>query len=911
MVKDDKLKITDLIPVNYLQQIQDSFSNATGMSTGTSDENGIHVTTPSHQSKFCSYIRSTPEGNHRCELCNLNAAQKILQGGETTSYICHAGLVDFVAPIIADGVLIGCLGGGQVLTAPPNESDIKGVATALGLNSDQLWEYAQLIPTFPEDKVTKFADLLSTIASTVSDMAYEKHQAIIASKEIEHAATIKTNFFANMSHEIRTPMNAVIGMAELALRENLSENAKNYITQIKESGRALLNIINDILDFSKMESGKMELIPEVYEPLSLFNDIGNIIMTRLVEKDVLLILDIDPNIPLKLIGDTTRIRQILINLLNNAAKFTNQGMVKLSVGSEKISDNTVLLTVCVEDTGIGIKKKDLEIIFNSFQQVDSKRNRNVEGTGLGLSITKQLVKLMDGNIWVESEFGIGSKFYFSIQQPVKDFTPSVSIRNPKSIIAIGFFSRKIAQEQFSQDCRLLHIAFAHLKSDLKSIRGSLNSILKQSHGRTIYLFMNESVYSKQIEQELTDFPAINATVLVDFYDSVNRTLKNLHIMKKPVSILNFANIFNKEDIAEYIPEEENTVEENFTFTAPEAQILVVDDNSVNLTVTEGLLEPLKMKITCVQSGKIAVQKTKENKYDIIFMDHMMPEMDGIETTQHIRENPDYKSVPIIALTANALGNVREKFLEAGLNDFVAKPIEVKTIVEKVRQWLPPEKIIANSENSLPPPSSKSALDIQQVPEVKALPKVGDLDIEGAIKMLGTENLFWTVLKDYYRVIPKKFDLIKEYEKAENWKSYTIEVHALKSSSRQIGATELSELAARMEQAGNEEDAALIHEKTPALLEKYLSYIPILRNYCAEKVQNEPKQEITAEQLKDFASRMKEANDNLDTDTVDKIYEEMSKFSFPENKKAAAEALKDAVANIDVEGIYRLLDELVS
>ena len=268
---------------------------------------------------------------------------------------------------------------------------------------------------------------------------------------------MKTDFLANMSHEIRTPMNAVIGMAEMALRDNLPDEARSYIKQIKSSGRALLSIINDILDFSKIESGKMDIIPIEYDSMSLFNDVSNIIMTRLVDKDVSFDLDINPSLPVMLFGDNIRVRQILINLANNAVKFTNHGFVRICVDFDKLNDEEILLKIAVKDSGIGIKEEDVSKIFESFQQVDSKRNRNVEGTGLGLAISQRLVSLMHGKISVESEYGVGSTFSFAIPQKIANAEPAMLVKTTKNKIALGLFTNKNHIESFMRDSKRLGI----------------------------------------------------------------------------------------------------------------------------------------------------------------------------------------------------------------------------------------------------------------------------------------------------------------------------------------------------------------------------------------------------------------------------------------------------------------------
>ncbi|MBD5541187.1 MAG: acetyltransferase, partial [Lachnospiraceae bacterium] len=398
---DDELKLTDLIDREVLQKIQDGFSDMTGMAALTTESDGTAVTKGSNFSDFCmKYTRCSELGCARCEQCDSQGASLALEHGESVVYFCHAGLMDFAAPIMAEGRMVGCFIGGQVLTEAPDPAQIREIAAEIGVDEDEYVEAANRVCVIEREKIDRAAKFLHMVAEVLSDMAYGKYLVYQANKDLERSSHMKSDFLANMSHEIRTPMNAVIGMAELALREQLPPAARDYINQIKDAGRSLLTIINDILDFSKIESGKMDINEVEYEWMSMGYDISNIIMTRLKDKDIELIIDIVPDLPCKLWGDNIRIKQVLLNLANNAVKFTTEGRILLKVDYRKISSDQIEVHICVEDTGIGIREEDLGKLFQSFQQVDSKRNRNIEGTGLGLAISKRLMTLMDGDIRV-------------------------------------------------------------------------------------------------------------------------------------------------------------------------------------------------------------------------------------------------------------------------------------------------------------------------------------------------------------------------------------------------------------------------------------------------------------------------------------------------------------------------------
>lgn len=417
------------------------------------------------------------------------------------------------------------------------------------------------------DEVKVRGYMLSVI--DVTEMTAQAKMMRELKEKAENASHVKSAFLANMSHEIRTPMNAILGMTEIALRGELDPQQRDAVEQIKSASMTLITIINDILDFSKMESGKMEIVEVDYDLMTLVQDVYHIISGKVEEKNLKLEIEIDPAMPKGLYGDEIRLKQVMINLVNNAVKFTDQGSIRLNIGYEKKED-VFLLKASVRDSGIGIRPEDLERIFNSFEQSDTFRNRKKEGSGLGLAISRQLLILMGGEIHVESVYRQGSHFYFEVPQRVTNEEPC----------------------------------------------GELN--LERRQTRTV-------------------------------------------------------------QTAEY---------ENFR--APEAKVLIVDDNLVNRKVAAGLMKPFAMQIDTAKSGEEAIEMVKQKEYHLIFMDHMMPDMDGVEATHVIREleGEYYQKVPIIALTANAISGVKEMFLAEGMDDFIAKPIDFKELSEKIVHWLP-------------------------------------------------------------------------------------------------------------------------------------------------------------------------------------------------------------------------------
>lgn len=885
----NELRLADLIDTEILQKLQDDFTEMTGMAAIVREADGVPVTYGSNVPDFCvKYTRTSKEGCMRCEQCYQKGAEQVIESGKAAVYFCHAGLIEFIAPIMAGGKFVGSFIGGHVFISIPDPEPVREIAREIGVNPEEYLEAAGSVNVISQDEIDKAARFLYTIVDALSNMAYNKYLVYKSNVELERSGNMKSDFLANMSHEIRTPMNAVIGMAEMALREELPTAAKDYIMQIKEAGRSLLTIINDILDFSKIESGKMDIVEEEYEPMSIVYDVANIIMTRLRDKDVELILDIDPSLPNKLLGDSIRTKQVLLNLANNAAKFTPQGKIVIKMDNEEISDGRIQLQISVEDTGIGIKEEDVGKIFQSFQQVDSKRNRNIEGTGLGLAISKRLLDLMEGDIQLKTEYGKGSRFSFVIPQKVVDRTPSISVREPEKILIAGLISNPYVRENLYSDAAALGIDSVRLSS--------ARDLLSFSSEKRLVLFVEYPMFTQAVEGFVRQNPDVTAVLLINFDDHVKLEIPNLLIVKKPLFILNIATILNGEEL--YFPD--NMQEKEFDFIAPEAHVLIVDDNAVNLTVAEGLLEPLKMKIDTAISGKEAIEKITSFRYDIVFMDHMMPELDGVETTHIIRRfHSEYDNVPIIALTANAVEGTKEMFCREGMNDFVAKPIEIRMLVAKVKQWLPAEKIQRVFNSQIFEKKEKDDTSII----------VGDLDVKSAINLLVSEELFWKVLTVFYHSIDKKAKLIQTLMEQENWADYTVEVHALKNAAKQIGAMSLSEKAAALEIAGNARNLETIYQDTDAMITQYLDYLPVLEPFCAEEEEDEEgKEEISEAVLLECFQDMEGALDDLDMDRMEETIRKMGQYHYEGWQHEMFDELKEAVEEVDVELCETILEK---
>lgn len=515
----------------------------------------------------------------------------------------------------------------------------------------------------------------------------------------------KSDFLANMSHEIRTPINAVMGMNEMIIRECKEDTVKEYAYNIQNASKTLLTLINDILDLSKIEAGKMEIINERYFFSSLLNGVVNMIQLRATQKQLNFVVEVDETIPDELYGDEVRIRQVMVNLLNNAVKYTRTGTVWLRVKKQEVRENQLILKIDVQDTGIGIKEEDMGRLFHGFERLDQKENRNVEGTGLGLAITSKIVDLMAGELRVESVYKEGSTFTVILPQQI--------VRPAE----IGNFEEKY------------HLYVQSLKSYKES------------------------------------------------------------------------------------------------FKAPEAEVLVVDDNEMNLFVFENLLKKTQVKITKCTGGEGCLELVCRNKFDIIFLDHMMPGMDGIETLKQMKEMEYYpsKNAPVIALTANAIVGVREMYISEGFDDYLSKPIAGDDLEEMLLRYLPKHKV----SGELPTELADGGLENRPDTETVVAGEVAEPEQENLIdRVIGlrysaeSDELYREFMLMFCEMMPEKKANIMKCFNEEDWAGYIVAVHALKSTALNVGAKVLSDKALALEKAGKEQQISYIKEHHQELLDCY-------------------------------------------------------------------------------------------
>ncbi|MBQ4346276.1 MAG: response regulator [Oscillospiraceae bacterium] len=751
------------------------------------------------------------------------------------------------------------------------------------------------IQRFP---IIYFFDLLLCLVIQARILEYSLRQSELIAT-VKEADRSKSDFLANMSHEIRTPMNAIIGMCELILREQrISDTVRENCFNIQSSGKSLLSIINDILDFSKIESGKLELIESELNIASLINDVVVMSNTRKGNKKIELMVHADPMIPHGLVGDEVRIRQIMINLMTNAIKFTETGAVVLKLSYSKQAYG-INLKITVEDSGIGIAEKNLDKLFESFQQVDTRKNRAVEGTGLGLAISKRLVTQMGGFINVSSVYGKGSVFSFVIPMKVTNPEPFIQIDNPKQHNAVAF----IRMQKFT--VAAVEKKYAELMREISTQLGirlrhtvDFDEMLQMLRDeKTTHLFIGKEEYLEHKEQFLQLSDTLSVILIQDMIDAVE-VPDGIRCIYKPLYTMSVANAINNKSSSSNPGERRNA---GISFSAPKARILIVDDNEINLKVACGLMRPYHMQLLTVNSGREAIAMLRSKDVDLVLMDHMMPEMDGVETTSLIRkmEGEYYQKLPIIALTANAVSGVREMFIASGFDDFVAKPIEPGLLDRVLKTHLPKEYLMPPVSAPYHGPERRAGNENSPAPHTETT----NIAVNVGIGYTGGDtDAYYEILAMYVRKGQEKRILLEHLVQQQDWNTYTIEVHALKSTSLNIGAEGLSAFAKKLEMAGKAGDHDAICKENHALLTLYDTVLGEGKMLLEQQgIALDPKTTgaasdadmapISKELLLDACTRIAACCESYDSDGAAEAANEVSKYCYE------GVSLKDAFSRI--------------
>ncbi len=752
---------------------------------------------------------------------------------------------------------------------------------------------------------------------SVSFMLLKKRQNSTSSitkiiSELKTAQRSKDLFLANVSHEIRTPINSICGLSEMAMREDNQDKLKGEIYSIQTAGRNLMSIVSDILDFSELNKGNVTLEEEDYNITSTINDIINTVIARKMDRPIELIVDCNSNLPSVLRGDEKKIRRVIMNVVNNALKFTNDGCIAIDFSFQKQGDG-INLIINVRDTGIGISEDTIEKLFDGFWQVDEAANRQNTGLGLGLTISNILVRKMGGVITAKSNEGQGTSMSITLPQAVVDETPIIRVNYPEKVNAAIYLNMEkfnLMQIRDEYDKLIRHIiGNLNIKSYISRNLLELKQRIRHEEFTHIFLSYGEYCEDRRFFDEIS-----KKIVVVVFAEQSELSAvynEHIHAILKPFYVLPICEVLNGHASTGNV---ESRIH-NMRFIAPDAKILVVDDNIMNLNVIEGLLQQYQIQVTHASSGMEALEKIGSMDYDFVFMDHMMPQMDGVETVRRIRERSEdyYHNVPIIALTANAIAGAREYFLERGFTDFLEKPIELSVLERVLKRNIPPQKQIQlDDAGGIEPENEK------EQEEIDAANELGFLDTASGISFCGNREMYYDILKSCYEDSGQDIDNINANFEAENWTDYVILVHALKGTMKTIGAKELSEKARKLEYAGKENDIEYIRKNNDAVMKDYRELMDRLASVKAlgiasksSEVQNaDSLKDISEEQFKTALQEFEEAVYNFDENKMLGIIQDLEKCRYRTTPLALKlSVVRGKVEKADYMSAHRCMEEM--
>jgi two-component system, sensor histidine kinase and response regulator len=749
-------------------------------------------------------------------------------------------------------------------------------------------------------------------------MAQQLHHA---KENAEKASQTKSDFLANMSHEIRTPLNAIIGMAYILFRTPLNKRQENILTKLDSASHLLLNLINDLLDFSKIEAGKLELESTSFRMDEVLNNLSELINSKTAEKDLDILYHTSPHIPHSLIGDPMRLGQILLNLVNNALKFTEKGHILLVVdvaqahqcskNKTNTANNNIWLQFSISDTGIGIKKEDISKLFNSFTQADNSTTRKFGGTGLGLSICKQLIELMDGDIKVESNYGQGSTFSFCAKFLIDSEAEKASYILPAKIQhthVLVIDDNQIAQSIFQKmlDCFGFRVSLASsAQQGIELLKQS--STLNPSADPIKLVLMDwkipgmDGVEVTQIIKTQLDLQIIPAIILFTAHANIENSKTNETLwddcLVKPVSqsILydSIVSIFSEQPSEKSYLRGSTVIRKSAhtqLYDLSDKKVLLAEDNTTNQEVACALMEELKLQVSIANNGKEAVEVIQSTDFDLIFMDLQMPEMDGFEATSLIRANKQYQHIPIIAMTAHAMQGDRKKCLDAQMDDYITKPIDVDKFFAIINKWLVAEEDVIE-------------VDIE-IKSNSLFAHLKSIDVEKAlIRVRGKEDLLSRLLINFKN---QKFNIAENISTAVHNQELKLSkdlTHNLKGEAGTLEANRLFIAAKNLEQQILAEDTRKISEY---LIEVTQALEEVLQEITGfEQDQKKQKQLATTNNQ---TSTTKQTEIHLNINTLGLQFEELR--GLLEDNNLRAKIVAKTITPVLTQSLYAEQWELV-
>lgn len=768
---------------------------------------------------------------------------------------------------------------------------------------------------FFADQVFHFSDLAICFVGTVfligmliyfQERFYRHQQWKIgrSRQKIERAGTAKKQFLSNMSYEIRIPMNSIISLSEIMLKGENSGETKNEVNTIRSAAYDLLSIIDDVLTYAKIDAGDMHLIEGTYSFEKLIREIIRTISEDVQKKKLYLDLKIDGDIPKLLLGDSVAIRQIFLYLLFISIDSTSSGRIVIDINCERDNDAGQAVFYCtVADTGKGMSKIDIQSLFGMYDTYDSRQSSNLKGVGLKFTICKELLSMMQGDIKVESIEGVGLSANFRFRQQIVDSSPLIRLEDEEKPAVLIYVEDDSGMSKWQNIMEVLEVRPVYCRNYY-----GFDRAVQDKHFD--YIFIPDGAY-ENLSNIISLYQCQDYTYVLADYDAVYGDFGKCRLFHRPLSCIPVARVlnhkWNKEDYRKNVAEE--------IFTAHNARVLVVDDNAVNLKVAAGIFGKYGIDIAVAINGEEGIRKIEDEKYDLILMDMVMPDMSGSDVLKAIRAKEDhyYREVPFVALTAQNGANVREDMLALGFQEYLAKPIKRRYLEKCLLEFLPEELIERVKVKSEDPKNgeSQTSVDREQMPE-------SGLNTDKGLLNIGfNQDAYAAILNTYYTEGGKYLELLPNLLEVGDIQLFTTDVHGIKSSSASIGAMEVSALFKELESYGKAGDVESINRKFGEYLEKFKSILEEVKEYLTsigkfskteaeDNLEDKEAEVLTIDMLRNLKTEL----DKMNLKVTDELVPEMASKNFGAQVNGQIKKLREAYDMFDFHQVKVILNDMM-